>query len=599
MPFGMGLNKNRHGTFEARKKVPRHLEEAVARVLGNGKPKQVWLKRSLATKDHSEAKRRVKAVQIEFDRILERAQELLAERPLRETISEAEVKLIADRHYAEMLHPDDEEAREGTGRDEWMRAIAKQLDDAGVEYDMPIPPSANTPDYGLSDSEFRKRVVDVEWELPIMQAALARGDVSKINEHLDYLLSGLFGINLDRRSEAYRRVGMAVLRKHVAALEGIKRRTEGQPLDTPSLPAIGSTSFDVGATLTAAFEGWKRQRDRAPGTLAEYERAIKVFTELHGPLPLLQIKRGHARQFREALQEVPARRSGKLLNATLPELAQWGREHPDEPKITAGTVNKQLTAVQAIANWAHDNGVIPDEEQWSDPFRRMRLGEDEAVRGGAPFERSDLQVIFGTPVFAEGERPKGGKGEAAFWLPLLALFTGARLSELSSLKASDVAHSDLIGTHCIYIKAEKRAAKRLKTEQSERFVPLHPQLVASGFLKFVSDQTSERGANAWLFPKVAPGTTGKSAFSKWFGRYIGAHGITDSSKVFHSFRHSFVDGLRLGGVNGEINMALLGHTDPSVHDKYGAKDKAIRFQHRLAEAVASVSYVGLDLSRVA
>ena len=34
MPFGMGLNKNRHGTFEARKKVPRHLEEAVARVLG-------------------------------------------------------------------------------------------------------------------------------------------------------------------------------------------------------------------------------------------------------------------------------------------------------------------------------------------------------------------------------------------------------------------------------------------------------------------------------------------------------------------------------------------------------------------------------------
>jgi hypothetical protein len=82
MPFGRGLNKNRHGTYEARKKVPQHLEEAVARVLDNGKPKQVWLKRTLATKDHTEAKRRVKAVQIEFDRILERAQELVAERPL-------------------------------------------------------------------------------------------------------------------------------------------------------------------------------------------------------------------------------------------------------------------------------------------------------------------------------------------------------------------------------------------------------------------------------------------------------------------------------------------------------------------------------------
>jgi hypothetical protein len=181
----MGLNKNRHGTYEARKKVPAPLEEAVARVLGNGKPKQVWLKRSLATKDYREAKRRVKAVQIEFDRILERARELLSERPLRETISEAEVKLIADRHYAEMLHIDDEETREETGCDERMRAVAKQLNDAGVEYNTPVPASTHTPAYGLSDSEFRKRVADLDWELPIMQAAVARGDVSKVSERSD------------------------------------------------------------------------------------------------------------------------------------------------------------------------------------------------------------------------------------------------------------------------------------------------------------------------------------------------------------------------------------------------------------------------------
>jgi hypothetical protein len=74
--------------------------------------------------------------------------------------------------------------------------------------------------------------------------------------------------------------------------------------------------------------------------------------------------------------------------------------------------------------------------------------------------------------------------------------------------------------------------------------------------------------------------------------------ITDGTKVFHSFRHSFIDALRLAGVPGEINIALVGHTDPSVNDKYGAKDKAIRFRHRLAEAVASVAYAGLDLSHL-
>ena len=49
---------------------------------------------------------------------------------------------------------------------------------------------------------------------------------------------------------------------------------------------------------------------------------------------------------------------------------------------------------------------------------------------------------------------------------------------------------------------------------------------------------------------------------------------------------------------GEINIALVGHTDPSVNDKYGAKDKAIRFRHRLADAVANVNYAGLDLSQL-
>ena len=77
-----------------------------------------------------------------------------------------------------------------------------------------------------------------------------------------------------------------------------------------------------------------------------------------------------------------------------------------------------------------------------------------------------------------------------------------------------------------------------------------------------------------------------------------AHTGSRGTKVFHSFRHSFIDALRLAGVPGEINFALVGHTDPSVNDKYGAKDKAIRFRHGLAEAVASVAYVGLDLSHL-
>jgi integrase len=594
MRLQMGITKSRHGTtYYAIKKVPPRLQEAVARVLGRDKQRQVFLKRSLHTKDAGEANRRAKAVQIEFDRILEQAQELLAERPVRDTLSDTEIKLIADHHYADMLHSDDAETREGLGRDTMMRAIAKQLDAAGVSYTMPIPPSENTPQFGLSDADMQRRTADLQFELPIMKAALASGDVSKVSEHLDELLD-LFGINLDRKSEAYRRLGLAVLRRNVAALEAIQKRTEGQPIETPPLSAVDRAPSPSGETLKAAFEGWKRDRERSPRTLIDYERATKLFTELHGDISIANIRRVQARQFREALKDVPLKRTGKLLKASLPELAQWGHEHPEAQKISAATINKLLGGVQTVCRWARKEHLLPDD--WADPFADMRLDEGDSER--APFEADELRTIFSTPVFTKGERPKGGQGEAAFWLPLLALFGGERLSELGSLRASDVAYNAMIGAPAIHIHAEAKAGKRIKTKKSERYVPVHPQLVELGFLDFVAARGKAHGEKTWLFPQLAPGTTGAASFSKWFGRYIGTHGVTDAGKVFHSFRHNFIDAMRMAGVSAEINTALVGHSDGSVHGKYGAKDAATRFRHLLHEAVERVAYPGLDLSRL-
>ena len=37
-----------------------------------------------------------------------------------------------------------------------------------------------------------------------------------------------------------------------------------------------------------------------------------------------------------------------------------------------------------------------------------------------PWQIDELRLLFSSPVFVDGARPKGGRGEAAFWLPLLA-----------------------------------------------------------------------------------------------------------------------------------------------------------------------------------
>jgi hypothetical protein len=57
-----GVAKNRHGVYYVRLRVPKGLQEAVAQHLNNDKPRQVFLKRTLGTKDLREANIRAKPV---------------------------------------------------------------------------------------------------------------------------------------------------------------------------------------------------------------------------------------------------------------------------------------------------------------------------------------------------------------------------------------------------------------------------------------------------------------------------------------------------------------------------------------------------------
>ncbi len=409
MYVGMGLIQNRHGVWIVRRKIPSRLQEPVARILDSGKDRRTFLQKSLATKDRKEATRLAPEVLVSFQKTLEEAEALLADRPVRTALAQSEIDRIAEFHYVSRLAGDEEFTREGGGSDdEGLRSLANQLDEAGIDYFMPIPLDAQRPTYGLSNREVAKRDADLAFMMPIMREALSRGDVGKISEFMIELLDR-FHINLDRSSPAYRKLGLAVLKAEVRALEALQRRSSGEPIDTPPMahlePSVEPST--TGDTLSAALVGWKKQRDRSPGTVDEYERACDLFTQLHGNLPVANITRDHARKFREALQDIPWPRRGDLAKATLPELVEWRRAHPDEPRISPTSVNKQFGGVQSIVNWARENGMIPDH-LWTDPFSKMRLKEDDPE--GGPFEPDELRRLFASPVFTGGEPPKAGKG---------------------------------------------------------------------------------------------------------------------------------------------------------------------------------------------
>jgi integrase len=592
--ISMSIFRNEHGVYHVRKKVPKRLEEATATVKGASKERVSWLQRSLRTKDHREAKRLTPPILMEFDRILAEAEALTAERPLRTSLDRREIERIAEFFYAHELTADEERRRNGDS-EALFQDVARQLEEAGINHNSPYA-IGPVPEFGLSAREMDKINQEIEICLGGAQQALATGNISTFTWEIDELLK-LFRINLDRNSASYRELAAEVLKAFIKALEAIQRRHKGEIVETPVVPEVNGEQPSNGESLRAAYEGWTKSRRRPENTLREFQYAVDRFTELHGDMPVAKITRKHVREFREALQAMPVRRSGDLRNATLPALRDWSQTHPEAKSVSPATVNKVLGGVQAIAVWARDNGIIPDDLPWADPFSNMRLDEEAPNR--EPWQLEELKVLFSSPVFTQATRPAGGRGEAAYWLPLLGLFTGARLGELAPLTVADVTADEATGISTIKVTEDLEQGRRLKNASSRRVVPIHPELVRLGFLRFVEEVGQGGGSKARIFPLLTPGPKGGlgEAWSKWFGRYIRALGITNRASVFHSFRHSFKDALRAARVSEDLNDALTGHSGGGVGRAYGAKEMVRRFGLPiLAEAVAKVSYPGLDLS---
>ncbi len=596
----MGVVKNRHGIYVVRKKVPKGHEEAVARVLGETRRSRVsWLQRSLGTKDLRAANIAAKPILMEFDAILAKAAALASPIPKRDSLSEREIAAMADYYYAVLLSEDEEVRSDGTGSEEVYREAAKQLADLGIPASTMFEREPPRP-YGMTERELVKSHQAVDIVLPAAKAALARGDISFVEEGMDELQE-VFRCDLDPSSKAYRALGTAVLKRYVQHLEAISKRNVGEVVDTPKIveppsdTALGSGTPSGADTLSAAYEGWKKATSPIKSTDREFHHAVRRFNELHGDLRIEDIRRSHVRTYREALQMIPVRRSGPLRKADLPTLVEWSSKNPDAPRLKPTSVNKLLGGVQAVAVWAHDNGFTSDDRPWADPFARMRIDEPEPER--EPWMVDELKLLFGSRVYCEGYRPEAGGGEAAYWLPLLALFTGARQGELAPLTADDMQNDERTGIPYIVIKEDRERGARLKTKSSRRIVPVHPELVRLGFLDLVTKRRKD-DPKAPIFPLLKKGARDGFAdnWSKWFGRYLTGIGISDNGPVFHSFRHNFKDALRAKGESEDINDVLTGHAGGGVGRGYGAKDKASRFgMERLADAVAKVEYPGLSL----
>jgi integrase len=127
---------------------------------------------------------------------------------------------------------------------------------------------------------------------------------------------------------------------------------------------------------------------------------------------------------------------------------------------------------------------------------------------------------------------------------------------------------------------DQAADQSVKNAGSRRLVSLHPVLIEAGIVELAA----KRGDGQLFEDLVWTEIQGWSkAASKRLNQHIRSL-IPDTSKVFHSFRHSFKDLCRDAGIAEDIHDRLTGHTSASVGRGYGA-GHSIR---RLAEEITKI-----------
>ena len=134
-----------------------------------------------------------------------------------------------------------------------------------------------------------------------------------------------------------------------------------------------------------------------------------------------------------------------------------------------------------------------------------------------PWTDGELKTFFTQPLHTAYSLPKDKKAgaDAAYWIPLLGLYTGARVGELAQLRVVDV---DTTGEFPVLSITDEGEGQSVKSQAGVRKVPLHDELVRLGFLDYVEAMRKRKEDLLWPVLFTREGKPG-GYFSQWFGAY--------------------------------------------------------------------------------
>ena len=187
--------------------------------------------------------------------------------------------------------------------------------------------------------------------------------------------------------------------------------------------------------------------------------------EVLGDIDMRRVGYPQSMKFKEALLGLPSNRKKKPAYRDLPLEEILKMDIPEEDKLSVSKVNAYIGNVSGVFHWAMRNGISP-----LNPFSGINIVDKVADKDKKlPFNSGNIAIIFNDEIFTSSVY----KHPHYFWLPLLGLYTGARLNELCQLYLEDL--KCLSGVWVFDFNDEHE--KKLKNADSKRVIPIHHSLI--------------------------------------------------------------------------------------------------------------------------
>jgi Site-specific recombinase XerD len=405
----------------------------------------------------------------------------------------------------------------------------------------------------------------INWTLPLYRELRANGDMRGIVAHwrseAEELLEAK-GLVIDPKADApLAMLCRAMNDAAIAAAELRLKRLEGELVETPPIPqspTAPSARQDVASRvpLLSTFDAYAKARHLTPGVRDEWRRYVQHFIKYLTHDDASRITADKVREWRDHLLDTPTRQ-GRLRDP-----------------VTVR--DKYLMALGTTLGWAVDEGKLSENV-----VRQVKIKKPKKVRLRDPgfTDAEALSILKATLVPVVGKLAPYYV-RARRWIPWLCAYTGARVNEFSQMRREDLQQID--GIWVVRITPE---AGTVKTKEA-RLVPLHPHLIAQGFVEVIQAQKAgplfydpaqtrkDREGNRH-FKKVG------ERLAKWVRDDVG---IKDPAlQPNHAWRHRFKSLTILHGIEERLADAIQGHAPSSTGRKYGTSPLAA-----MADAIAKL-----------